>query len=66
LAGLEATFALLARNPGVGAACDDIKPGLRRFPWKAHVIYYRIVEDGVRIVRVLHGRQEPQRFLVSM
>jgi toxin ParE1/3/4 len=65
LAELEAKFAVLASNPHAGPARDEIRPGLRSFPHKAHVIYYRIVEDGVRIVRILHARRRVQRFLTS-
>lgn len=65
LAGLHRRFALLAENPGAGTTRDKISPGLRGFPFRVHVIYYRQVATGVRIVRVLDGRRRPERLLAG-
>jgi toxin ParE1/3/4 len=59
LAKLEDGFALLARNPLLGRSCDSIREGLRRHEIEKHVVFYRIVTGGIRIVRVLHQRMLP-------
>jgi toxin ParE1/3/4 len=49
------TFEFLAANPGLGA---PIRPGLRAWrveKFKQHVVVYRVFDDRVEIVRVLHG-----------
>jgi len=45
----------LARNPHMGMARDDIAPGVRHFPVGNYLILYRALEDGVEVVRYVHG-----------
>jgi antitoxin ParD1/3/4 len=42
-------------------ACDQIRPGLLRWEHESHVVFFRKIESGVRIVRVLGERQQPER-----
>jgi len=65
LAGLDDRFTLLAESPGAGITRDRISPGLRSFPFRVHVIYYRQIATGVRVVRVLDGRRRPERLLAG-
>lgn len=55
---LDGSCARLAENPETGAARDDIRPGLRHAVVGQYLILYRIVEGGVEIVRVVHGRRD--------
>jgi toxin ParE1/3/4 len=49
-------FFLLAKHPNMGRARDeDLRPALRSFPAGKYVIIYRIEEEDVLILRVLHG-----------
>ena len=48
-------FSHLAAMPGMGRQRERIDPGLRSFPVGNHVIFYRPLENGVEIARVLHG-----------
>jgi toxin ParE1/3/4 len=54
LAKLEDSFDLLASNPQMGRAADEIRPRLRRFEIERHIVFYENREDAVFIVRVLH------------
>jgi toxin ParE1/3/4 len=47
--------------PSLGRACDDIRPGYRRYAEGSHIIFYREVRSDIEIVRVLHGRMDPDR-----
>ena len=51
----ESKFALLAGQPRLGAARSDIAPGLRHFPAGNYLILYRETDDGIEVVRVVHG-----------
>jgi toxin ParE1/3/4 len=44
------------RNPGVSR--DWLKPGLRAFPYRRRCIYFRIVDDMLIVLRVMHGHQD--------
>lgn len=55
LAQLDLSFHRLADAPLVGASCDDVRSGYRRFPVGSHVIFYRMMDqDRIQIVRILH------------
>ena len=56
---IEARFTELARLPKSGRAAADVLPGLRASPFGSHVIYYRDRPDGILVVRILHGRMDP-------
>jgi len=61
LSQLETCCARLAKNPNVGRACDDIRPGLRRFEHGKHVVFYRKYAREILVVRILHQRMLPER-----
>jgi toxin ParE1/3/4 len=52
---VDAKCELLARSPRIGRARPELMPDLRSFPYGAYLILYRIIEDGVEIVRVVHA-----------
>ena len=51
----ENKFALLAGQPRLGAARSDIAPGLRHFPAGNYLILYRETDDGIEVIRIVHG-----------
>ncbi|OOQ68213.1 plasmid stabilization protein ParE [Vibrio parahaemolyticus] len=51
----EPSFWLLAENPDIGKACDEVRDGYRKFPQGSHVIFYRqIGSQSIEIIRILH------------
>jgi toxin ParE1/3/4 len=52
---LTARFVALGRNPRIGRARPELRSDLRSFPFGAYPILYRVVDDGVEIVRVVHA-----------
>jgi toxin ParE1/3/4 len=52
---LTQKFIALGRSPMMGRARPELRPDLRSFPYGAYVILYRAIDDGVEIVRVVHG-----------
>ena len=60
---LEACFLNLAENPRLGRSVEQFAPGLRRFEYRSHVVFYTEDEGGVLIVRVLHVRMDASRHL---
>ncbi len=47
-----------AELPGMGRRRDDLSPGLRSLTEGSYIIFYRLAEHGIEIVRVLHGARE--------
>lgn len=59
LGGLHERFDTLARFPASGRRRDEIRKGYRSVTHGPHVVFYRVTERDLVIVRVLHGRMDP-------
>lgn len=55
---LDEAFQLICQNPHAGVECNYIKAGYRKLPIASHVVYYRIVNDTVEIIRALHKNMD--------
>jgi len=55
---LVSRFAMLASMPQMGRQREELSSRLRSFPFGNHIIFYRPMENGVEIVRVLHGARD--------
>jgi toxin ParE1/3/4 len=61
---LDDRFHLLAENPELGVACNDVQMGYRRYLEGSHVIFYRVVDaEIVEVVRILHQRMLPENHI---
>jgi len=55
---LVSRFPLLASMPQMGRPREELASRLRSFSVGNYVIFYRPMENGVEIVRVLHGARD--------
>lgn len=53
----------LAEQPLIGVDRSELLSGSRSLPIESHTLFYRVTPDTIEIIRVLHGRQDPQRHL---
>jgi len=66
-----ATFEKLARMPGMGERRESPNPHLAGLPvWRIegfpnHHIFYRTIDGGIEVVRVVHGARDIDRVLES-
>jgi toxin ParE1/3/4 len=51
---LTATFAELAQSPMTAPACEHIRLGYRCRSVARHLIYFRITDEGIAVIRILH------------
>ena len=58
LTNLDAIFQSLVANPHIGRARNEIKKELYSIDEQEHIIFYRIIDSYIRVVRVLHGRKD--------
>lgn len=42
----------------MGRERSELAPFLRSFPVKIYLIFYRPIDEGIEIVRILHGSQD--------
>lgn len=53
----------LANAPRMGRVAEDLAPGLHRFQYKQHTIFYLRRGEDIFIVRVLHHSMDVARHL---
>ncbi len=61
--GLEECFRRFTENPELGQSAEELASGLKRYPYKSHMVFYTVDEHGVLIVRVLHQSMDYGRYL---
>ncbi len=49
---------LLCSSPDMGRMREELLPGLRSFPLKRYIIFYRVVPDCLEVIRVLSGYRD--------
>ena len=47
----------LEKFPNIGRSYNDLKPGLRGLHLDGYIIFYRVTDETVEILRVVSGRQ---------
>ncbi|MDR4483166.1 MAG: type II toxin-antitoxin system RelE/ParE family toxin [Nitrospirales bacterium] len=55
---IEGKCRLLAEHPKIGTSCEALHPSLRFLAVGKYLIFYLPLDDGVEIVRVLHGARD--------
>jgi toxin ParE1/3/4 len=55
---LDEKFELIATQPLMGRARDELAARVRSFPFGRYVIFYEPIEGGIDVVRVLHSARD--------
>ena len=50
---------MLAKTPTIGV-CREEYCGLYKFPVSNYLIFYRITDTGIQVIRILHGARDIQ------
>ena len=53
----------VAEDPRRGRKCDEIRPGYFKSRAGAHVIFYKLADGGIDVVRILHAGMDFQQHL---
>jgi toxin ParE1/3/4 len=53
---------LLAKHPEAGDDRSELRSGMRGFPVGNYIIFYHPVDDGIEVIRVLHGARDVPKF----
>jgi toxin ParE1/3/4 len=64
-AAIEQQCQQLARFPGIGRDRGDLAPGLRSFVVQRYLIFFRPIDGGIEVVRVIHGARKIDRHCSS-
>ena len=61
--GLFALFDLLVEFPEIAHEHTEFTPAVRIHPSGAHLVIYRQADQGIEIIRILHGHQNLAAYL---
>jgi len=54
----EMTSELHAAHPQIGASAEEYAPNLRQFTVWNYAIFYRPINDGIELIRIIHGARD--------
>ena len=60
---MRARMRALARREITGQNADDIRPGLRRLVSGSHILWFRLNETQLLVIRVLHQSRDAGRWM---
>lgn len=63
IAAFESSFQYLADDPLISRKCDYVYSNLRAFNVGSHVIFLKITDDGIVIIRILHQSMDFNRHI---
>jgi toxin ParE1/3/4 len=55
---LQEFNAIAIANPLMGQQRDDFFPVLRQFTVRPYVVFYVPIENGIRVLRIIHGARD--------
>jgi len=55
---LETQVSKLAEFVDMGVARDELAEALKSFPVGRYILFYRVTQEGVELVRVLHSSRD--------
>lgn len=53
----------VADRPSLGRECSEVRPGYRKHPSGSHVVFYRLADGEIDVVRILHERMDHERHI---
>lgn len=60
---MEAKIQMLSSNPMLGHDAGYLRTGLRRVNSGRHAVFYRVFDDRIEVVRVLHVASDFERWV---
>ncbi len=63
LSGLHGQFEALVEHQLQGRKAEELAPGLRRFEYQSHIVFYMPEGKDIWIVRVLHQSMDVKKHL---
>ena len=58
---IDERLSRLANSPGLGQTREELGTTIRSAPVGSYLLFYRPVENGIEVIRVLHGARNLRR-----
>jgi len=53
----------VAAQPTIGRPCPEVRDGYYKYRSGSHVLFFRLSEGGIDVIRILHGRMDFEQHL---
>jgi toxin ParE1/3/4 len=60
---IDERCAMLGQLPLMGRSRDDLALGLRSIAIRPYVLFYRVTDESVQVIRILHGKRDMDRIM---
>ena len=60
---IQRAIETVAAEPKIARSCNEIRPGYWKYPAGSHVVFFRMMDQAINVVRVLHSRMDFERHL---
>jgi toxin ParE1/3/4 len=60
---IKAAMLLISENPGLARDASDLRRGLFKTLAGSHTMYFHIRDGNIDVLRVLHGKMDPERWI---
>jgi toxin ParE1/3/4 len=57
----DAKLRALSLNPGLGPKRPELGDGVQSLPVGNYILFYRRIDDGIELLRILHGARDLRR-----
>lgn len=58
---VQTAIHVVAAKPEIAKSCEAIRTGYWKYPAGSHVIFFKLISDGIDVVRILHSRMDFKR-----
>jgi toxin ParE1/3/4 len=58
---LQSAIDTVADEPRKGRASDEVRQGYRKYAAGSHMLFYRVIDTGIDVIRILHSRMDFER-----
>jgi len=60
---IKSAVLTIAEDHRLGRACDHVRTGYWKYAVGSHMLFYKVDQSGVDIVRILHAHMDFERHL---
>jgi toxin ParE1/3/4 len=61
---IDQTLSLIAAYPQIGERVEYLAPGIRRRTLGCYLLFYRVIDGGIELRRVIHGARRIEDLLL--
>ncbi len=60
---IKETLNQLSTSPALGIKRDELYPDSRSFPAGSHILFYKEIDNGIAVARILHQNMDAKKHL---